>query len=58
MWEFEIGLSDNRMISGLMENLGYEYQGPIYKKVFGGKNHAIHHPIYPVDSGRGGAAFK
>ncbi len=37
MWEFEIGLTDNRIISGLMENLGYEYQGPIYKKVFGGK---------------------
>jgi GNAT superfamily N-acetyltransferase len=36
LWEFESGLSDNKMLSGLMNNLGYEYQGPIYKKIFGG----------------------
>lgn len=36
LWEFETGLSDSRMLGGLMENLGYEYQGPIYKKLFGG----------------------
>jgi GNAT superfamily N-acetyltransferase len=36
LWEFEIGLSDSRMVGGLMENLGYEYQGAIYKKMFGG----------------------
>lgn len=38
LWEFEIGLSDDRMIKGLMESLGYEYQGAIYKKIFGGSS--------------------
>ncbi len=36
LWEFESGLSDHKMIGGLMEKLGYEFQGSIYKKVLGG----------------------
>ncbi len=35
LWEFESGLSDNGMLNGLMNNLKYEYQGPIYRKIFG-----------------------
>lgn len=34
LWEFETGLSDSQMLGGLMEKMGYEYQGPIYKKTF------------------------
>lgn len=34
LWEFETGLSDTKMVGGLMEKLDYEYQGPIYKKLF------------------------
>lgn len=36
LWEFEGGLSSPKMLGGLMEHLDYEYQGPIYKKTFGG----------------------
>ncbi len=41
LWEFEIGLSDSRMVGGLMKSLGYEYQGPIYKKIFGGNQSCL-----------------
>jgi GNAT superfamily N-acetyltransferase len=34
LWEFESGVSDHKMLSGLMENLGYDYQGGIYQKQF------------------------
>jgi len=37
LWEFETGLSDSDMLGGLMRNLKYEYQGPIYRKIFGGE---------------------
>jgi hypothetical protein len=36
LWEFETGVSDSAMLGGLMERIGYEYQGPIYRKIFGG----------------------
>ena len=35
LWEFESGLSNVKMLGGLMEKLGYDYQGPIYLKRLG-----------------------
>lgn len=34
LWEFDSGLSDPKMLSGLMESIGYEFHGPIYRKIF------------------------
>jgi hypothetical protein len=34
LWEFESGVSNPKMLSGLMKNLGYKYQGSIYQKQF------------------------
>lgn len=36
IWEFETGLSEVKLLGRFMETLGYEYQGPIYQKIFGG----------------------
>ena len=36
LWEFESGVSDADMLSGLMKCLHYEFQGPIYRKTFWG----------------------
>lgn len=41
IWEFETGLSEVKFLGRFMEALGYEYQGPIYQKIFGG-NESCH----------------
>jgi GNAT superfamily N-acetyltransferase len=36
LWEFESGVSNGEVLGGLMENLGYKLQGPVYLKSFWG----------------------
>jgi GNAT superfamily N-acetyltransferase len=38
-WDFWAGVSDNKMIDGMLKRLGYQYQGAIYYKIFDEVSH-------------------